>query len=152
MLSAGCRYGIRAVLYLTCVKDDDFVPVHVISDELDIPKYFLAKVVQQLVQHDVLVSHRGRGGGVALARSPGEIALVDILEALDEHEPLYYCLIGLPDCKPGGTCPFQDDWACVQGMVRNVYENTSIDAIAKRLRAAGIKLSRGGSTAETACT
>ncbi|MEX0601426.1 MAG: Rrf2 family transcriptional regulator [Rhodothermales bacterium] len=150
MLSAGCRYGIRTVLYLTQVKEDDFVPVHVISDELDIPKYFLAKVVQQLVQHDVLLSHRGRGGGVALARSPGEIALVDIVRALDEHEPLYHCLIGLPDCEPGGTCPLHEDWACVQDMVRDVYENTTIDAIAMRLRTAGVTLSRGRSAGEAA--
>jgi Rrf2 family protein len=46
-------------------------------------KHHLAKVLQQLVRAKLVVATRGAAGGHRLARDPGEITLLDIVEVFE---------------------------------------------------------------------
>lgn len=54
-----------------------------ISKEYGIPLEYLLKILQQLVRVNVLRSKRGPRGGFRLARPAGEIAMLEIIEAVD---------------------------------------------------------------------
>jgi Rrf2 family protein len=47
------------------------------------PERFLLEILHDLVKRGILRSTRGGGGGFALARSPDEISLLDVIEAVD---------------------------------------------------------------------
>jgi Rrf2 family protein len=47
------------------------------------PARFLLQILRSLVRHGILQSTRGAGGGYALERSPAEISLLEVIEALD---------------------------------------------------------------------
>lgn len=47
------------------------------------PDRFLLQILRNLVAHGLLRSTRGVIGGYALARSPNEISLLDIIEAVE---------------------------------------------------------------------
>jgi DNA-binding IscR family transcriptional regulator len=50
MLSTACKDAIRAIIYIVNKKSDDFVSINEIAQELDLPFYFLSKILQKLVK------------------------------------------------------------------------------------------------------
>lgn len=50
-----------------------------------VPANFLAQILLKLRNHGLITSRRGNHGGYALARTPDEISLFDILMAIEGH-------------------------------------------------------------------
>jgi Rrf2 family protein len=64
-------------------KSDQPVASHLIAQARGIPERFLLKVLKPLVSARVLHSVKGPNGGYRLARSPKDITMLEILEAVD---------------------------------------------------------------------
>lgn len=47
------------------------------------PERFLLQILRHLVNHGILRSARGVAGGYALNRPPGQISLLDVIEAIE---------------------------------------------------------------------
>ena len=60
--------------------------------EMKIPPSFLAKIISQLSIAGLLHTSRGARGGVTLARAPGEISMLDVVEAIDGPILLNECV------------------------------------------------------------
>lgn len=58
------------------------VRAHSIAERYDLPVSYTAKILSQLAKASLLNSGRGPQGGFSLARSPREITLLDIFEAV----------------------------------------------------------------------
>jgi len=69
-----------------------------------IPTPALSKTLQRLARRGLLESVRGRGGGFCLARSPREITIADIVEAIDGRAVLRRCSLGYSNCRPQDPC------------------------------------------------
>jgi Rrf2 family protein len=59
------------------------VASHDIANERGIPMRFLLKVLKPLVTQRILLSVKGPHGGYRLARSPSDITILDVVEAVD---------------------------------------------------------------------
>ncbi|MFT2658131.1 Rrf2 family transcriptional regulator, partial [Escherichia coli] len=71
-------------------------------------------LVSRLVAAGLLVSARGAGGGLGLARSADEISLADIIEAVEGPIALTPCVEGIShDCAPGLGCSVRPHWPVV---------------------------------------
>ncbi len=72
-----------------------------LSEILGVPKNHLMKVVQELSRMGVIESSRGVSGGVCLKKSPEEISILEIFEALETAAVL--------ECYKleSNTCPLQ---------------------------------------------
>ena len=75
--SAGTEYAIRAVLRVA--RSEEPLLIREIADQEGIPQSFLSKLVQTLSHAGLLEAHRGRRGGIFLARSKERISLLDII-------------------------------------------------------------------------
>jgi Rrf2 family protein len=64
-------------------KHDRPVASHNIAQARGIPERFLLKVLKPLVSARVLLSIKGPNGGYRLAKEPGNISMLEILEAVD---------------------------------------------------------------------
>jgi Rrf2 family protein len=82
-LTRAASYALHAVAYMAAQKTDKPVASHKIAAERGIPERFLLKVLKPLVGARVLVSIKGPNGGYKLARSPNDISMLEILEAVD---------------------------------------------------------------------
>ena len=98
-ISRGAEYAIRAMLDVAAAGGKAQETTKEVAEHQGIPKVFLPKIVQRLVQAGLLRAHRGPSGGIALSRLPGEINMRQIIEAMDGPIALNACLI-LP-----GECP-----------------------------------------------
>lgn len=76
-------YAIRVMVYLAEQPMDARVSTVTISEVENIPRAFLSKVISKLVVARLVVTSRGMGGGVSLARLPEEITLRQVIEAME---------------------------------------------------------------------
>ena len=90
-----------------------------VAKDAGIPSAYLSKVVHQLGESGLLYSRRGRNGGVTLARSPDEINLLQICEAVEGREWLGRCLLGLEVCSDERACPTHEFWKPLREKVRS---------------------------------
>ena len=80
-LKASIDYGLRAVLYLAdkgtvCSSKD-------IAKDMSIPRDYLIQLAQLLRNAGIIEARPGKYGGYYLAKDPGEISVLDVLDALE---------------------------------------------------------------------
>ncbi len=127
IFSKGCEYGLQAVLYISTLERDRRILIKEVAEKLQIPVHFLAKILQQLSQKGILKSYKGSKGGFVLGRSPEEIRLIDIVNALDGMSIFTECILGFPGCSTEHPCPVHDKW----GKIRTeAYEMLADETIA----------------------
>jgi len=133
LLSSGCKYGLRAILYLAKRADRGPTLVRSIAEDLNIPFAYLSKVVRILVRGRILNSRKGRGGGVGLARPPEQIALLDVVEAIDGSRYLEGCALGLPECSEKRPCPLHESWGAIRAGIRDMLRTQTVASFAEGL-------------------
>ncbi|NMB74475.1 MAG: Rrf2 family transcriptional regulator [Myxococcales bacterium] len=89
----------------------------------------LAKVLQSLARAGLVRSVRGPGGGFQLARSPREMTLLEVYEAVSGTLRPSTCLLRRPVCTAGG-CVLGDLLRRVQTDVREYLSGTKVAALA----------------------
>ncbi|HOF88108.1 MAG TPA: Rrf2 family transcriptional regulator, partial [Armatimonadota bacterium] len=83
MITRETDYAIRAMLYLAHHAGDGAISAATVAEAMDIPYRFLRRILSRLVGTNLLVSTRGKQGGLRLARDPEEVSLLDVVEAMD---------------------------------------------------------------------
>jgi len=94
-LTKECDYAIRVV---RCLADLVQKSTSIICEQEQIPRPFAYKILKKLERADLVNSHRGASGGYCLAKSPADLTLFDIVNAVDERLHLNECL------QPGFDC------------------------------------------------
>jgi Rrf2 family nitric oxide-sensitive transcriptional repressor len=94
MISQTVEYALRAVVALA-YRHDAPMTGQEIAEMTRVPAPYLLKLMQQLVRARLVYSQRGRGGGFTLTRSPSEITIWDIVQAVDALERIRACPLGI---------------------------------------------------------
>lgn len=81
MLTGTTELAIRALILLGLSRADKPVPPRRLAETLGCSPTYLGKTLGLLVKGDILRSSRGAHGGVALARDPSRVTLLEIVEA-----------------------------------------------------------------------
>ena len=77
-------YSLRVLIYLGQNKHNR-VTIHQISEDYEISKNHLMKVVSNLTRLKIVVAQRGPGGGIRLNRLPEDIGLSEIISNTEKH-------------------------------------------------------------------
>lgn len=105
-LSASARYALEGMVYLAGSRNSGFCLTGEVARERGLPGNFLAKIFRRLSGRGLLRARRGPGGGFALARDPGGIRVMEIVDAVSEPVPAgRRCLLGAADCGAASHCP-----------------------------------------------
>jgi Rrf2 family protein len=125
-VSAKADYAIRAAAELAAT--DPTVPLKAerISDAQDIPIKFLETILLELKHAGIVRSQRGPDGGYALARPATEIALADVIRAVDG--PLANVRGDRPEntTYTGVAEPLTTVWIAVRAALREILEATTL--------------------------
>ena len=76
-------YAVCGVFDLAYNGFDTPVQVRVVGERQAIPTRYLEQIFQRLRRAQIVRGKRGPGGGYVLARSPDEISLRDVVEAVE---------------------------------------------------------------------
>ena len=136
MLSSSSKYGIRAVTYIASQpRNNDKIGIKKISEDLDLPTPFLAKILQLLAKQKILSSSKGPHGGFSLLRDPQKITLLDIITIIDGNDVFDNCIIHNMPCKCVDEnklkCPIHDDYFKVRNSLMKLFTNKTIYSIVK---------------------
>ena len=137
-ISRRTDYGIRLILDLSGLPADGRSATQVIAQRQRVPSPFLAKIIAQLSLAGLVTTHRGAGGGVALARPASQISLLHVIEALEGPVRLNRCLIQPLACPNDGHCPVHDVLARAQADLVASLARTTFDKLVQASRDAGI--------------
>ena len=100
-----------------------------LSRELNIPKSFLAKILQNLAKSNILISHRGSQGGYTLNVEPENVSIYDIIFSAEGKRPAVFDCISYADtCPLGaiGTCAISPFLAKFQYKIDNYLKNLTL--------------------------
>ena len=111
-ISQASEYAIRALTLLAqrYGDGDEYHLAREVAADLDVPAPFLSKILVTLVGRGVLESRRGRGGGFRLARPPEQVALYEVVDALEHLGRTRACVLGQEECSDERACPLHDFW------------------------------------------
>lgn len=82
-LSRTVDYALRATMLLAQEETPQPIPCSQLAKQGDMPERFLLQILRSLVTHGILRSTRGVDGGYTLVRSPSDVSLLEIIEAIE---------------------------------------------------------------------
>src|SRR5262245_44179586 len=143
-LTAQEEYGLRCLLRVAAAGESLTIPEIGRAEALSIP--YVAKLMRVLRQGEFVKSVRGQAGGYILARSPEDIRVGEVLDALGGRlfQP------GFCDQYPGlkRTCTHDIDcsirslWRAVQSAVDVALTGITLQDLLQRESAMNVRLSR----------
>ena len=105
LLTKKSEYALLSLISIA--KSNSPKNVDVLSRELNIPKSFLAKIMQNLAKNNIVISHRGVNGGFVLKKPYDEITILEITTVAEEKIPSVF------ECSPSmSACPSDVGNAC----------------------------------------
>jgi Rrf2 family transcriptional regulator, iron-sulfur cluster assembly transcription factor len=126
IFSRQCEYGLQAVLFLALKPRGEMTSIRELTDKLEIPYHFVAKILQDLTRKGLLVSHKGPSGGFSLGLPSEEITLYHIVEAIDGSSFLEKCVFGFPDCDEHKGCAVHNQWATIRDGIKQMLVSKNI--------------------------
>ena len=98
-----------------------------LASTLGLGQPVVSKVLKSLTQREIVKSTRGARGGYALGRSPEDISIADIIDALDEQPfGLTECSATPGACSVEAACNIRTNWQRINAIVRKTLEQVSI--------------------------
>jgi Rrf2 family protein len=121
-------YALRALGRLALC--DSNMPVSKLAEMEDIPTVFLRKIMQRLQKQGFVASRQGALGGYKLVVDPGELSLLDVVEAVQGPVSINACLTDEGICARIEWCPFRQKLEKLQEDVNTRLEDALlVDAV-----------------------
>lgn len=131
------RYAVAAMADIARWSDGKPIKLARIGERQGISQAYLEQLFLQLRRAGVVESVRGPGGGYKLPRDADNIALSEIVNAVDEEMSVTQCRPDVPGgCMASGEkCQTHDLWDELSIHITSFFENISLgDIIAHRVK------------------
>jgi Rrf2 family protein len=129
-LTRRADYAIRTALCLGREGSGDRLSAPVIAQRMDVPPRFLPQIMQDLVRAGLVEASLGRGGGYRLARAPGEISLLEVIEAVEGDARRRTCVLSSTACDASRPCDVHALFADAQdALLDKLAQATIVDAL-----------------------
>lgn len=132
-LTKRTEYGLIALVHMVD-RAGEFVSVREIGDRYPVPRRLLAEVLKDLQRANLLESQRGALGGYQLARPADQIALSEVIAAIEGTPSLTSCetLGAATDgaCEVESTCPIRSPIHRVRKHFWDLMQHTTLRSLA----------------------
>lgn len=125
------RYAVTAMLDLAIHSDAGPITLSDISQRQGISLSYLEQLFARLRKNGLVLSTRGPGGGYRLSREAIEIAVVDVITAVDEYVDVMKCG-GRGDCADGGCCLTHELWEELSDNIHEFLAGISLGDLVSR--------------------
>ncbi len=125
------RYAVTAMLDLAIHATNAPVPLADISQRQGISLSYLEQLFSRLRRQGLVDSARGPGGGYRLARPASEIAVVHVINAIDENVNVTRCG-GRSNCQDGESCLTHDLWCDLSSQVHDFLASIDLQQLVDR--------------------
>lgn len=130
-------YAVRILVELGGYPPEVLVNTRVIAKGTGVPKAYLHKITADLVKAGLVHTTSGPAGGLNLLRTPKDITMLQIMEAMEGPLLLNICLLRPRECPRDVVCPAHGFWGNLQATVCQQLQATTLESLvieAKRLK------------------
>ncbi len=128
-LSRVTDYAARLVVHLACLPPGEHATIAEIAETRALPVAYVRRLISRLVEAGLVKTIRGKAGGVALARKPASISLLDVIHAVEGPLALNHCLEEEHSCPFSGQCPVQVAWEGATKALEDYLSSQRFDAL-----------------------
>ena len=107
----------------------------------------VSKVLKPLARAGLVTSFRGASGGYRLARPPGQISLIDIVEAIEGRLNMTECSGEHSSCEHEAHCGVQGHWRRINDVIAQTLRGITLADMLPRTaprRAIALQLTAAG--------
>ena len=132
MFSKACEYAIKSSIYIAEQSiSGSRVNVKEVSEAINAPEAFTAKILQQLCRENLLESLRGKTGGFIFNKEKlHKVKIYDIIKVIDGEGIFTNCGLGLKECSSTNPCPVHDDFKVIRDRLYTMSQKFSIHDLA----------------------
>jgi Rrf2 family protein len=128
------RYGVRLMLALAERWPQGPVFLKDIAREEGISEKYLSLIIIPLRTKGLVTSTRGAHGGYTLARSPEEISVEEVVEAIDGKPTLVDCVANNGVCPRADRCATRDVWSILGDRITETLNAVDLAQLVKTKR------------------
>jgi Rrf2 family protein len=127
MFTQTVEYALRAIVHLA-QQSPKASTTEEVAEATHVPRAYLAKILSGLRRSGLVKSQRGLGGGITLAKSPDELTILEVVNAVEPIQRIKTCPLGLSE--HGSTlCPLHARMDMALAMVENAFAGTTITEV-----------------------
>lgn len=126
MLAPQSKYALRALIYLSTQDQAIFLRVEQIAKITELPAPFLSKIFKVLTEKKIILSRRGKNGGVQLNRNEKDISFYDICFAVGDPIVHSECMLFKKPCDSNKPCAFHGRWSKTKHKFIDFLKNTKL--------------------------
>ena len=128
MFSKSTEYALRAIIYLAQKSSvDSKIGIAELSEAIDSPKSFTAKILQKLTKDNKLVSSAtGPTGGFYLSDEAKKKSVFHVLTILEDDTTITGCILGLKECSEINPCPMHAQYKKIKPQLLEMLDKKSI--------------------------
>src|SRR5665213_4552097 len=118
-----------ALVVMQHVASHPEAPLHTargLAAATELPVPTVVKILKELLDHRLLVSHRGVKGGYAPARLPSQISVAEIIEAFEGSIGFTECATAPGRCELEGRCKVQDNSVIIGRALQKALANITL--------------------------
>lgn len=136
MFSKSTEYALRAIIYLAQKSSvDRKIGITELSEAIDSPKSFTAKILQKLTKDNLLISSvTGPTGGFFLTDQSKKKSLLHVLTLLEDEGIITGCILGLKECSEKNPCPMHAEYKKIKPQLLDMLDNKTILELAKDMK------------------
>jgi len=116
ILSKLADYGVIVATHMAMVPERQMTAA-ALAAETRLPRATVAKVLKTLAHAGIVTGARGATGGYRLTRPASEIALTDVIGAIDGILAPTQCTSHQPDCARAEFCSTKPHWQRINRVV-----------------------------------
>ncbi len=123
-------YAIEAMTDLARYSTQEVESLKNIAERRQLSEKYLEQIIRALKKKDLVVSIRGAGGGYQLSKSPKDITVLQILDAVEKSLMPIECLSGEMDCgNKMKSCAPRVFWGKLWSVIEDVAGQISLQDI-----------------------
>ena len=124
MFSQTVEYALRAVVHLAG-EAPQAQTTDQIAKATRVPRAYLSKVLQSLGRGGLVHSQRGLGGGMTLTKSPENLTILEVVNAVEPIQRIRTCPLGLAS-HGVRLCPLHKRVDNALAMVEEAFGNSTL--------------------------
>lgn len=134
ILSRSAEYALRIMAFLALAAQESNLKslrAKDLAEKLDVPVFYISKVLRRMVEAGLLRGVKGHGGGFTLAQPARKIRFIDIFEAIEGSIEARRCVFGWSLCSSASPCVLHHRWSELNDAFQKWARKTTLSDVQK---------------------
>jgi Rrf2 family protein len=140
VFSKSFGYALRGILYVSAMNDENRrISIDEMAEQLAVPRYFLGKIMKNVVKSGIIDSTRGQQGGFFINKQTLQTPLSKLVLLMEGREYFQTCILNFGHCNAVNPCPLHSRVEKFRAEIQAIYHDTTIGDLLKSNKPSFIK-------------